>query len=181
MDLNGKLYLTDTLLKKINMPISSQIKVRIGVKEVMSSLVIRNSNEINFVLSPELAKALSFYNRKRLQIRYDKENNLVHIGPTIGILTAFLPNQPEFNPTSIQAELIFLSKLGAKLPAQFYIFTPSSINWESNTVKGFIYRLLDNQQGVWLSSIYPLPDVVYDRISTRKGEAQARIRKTKIE
>jgi len=181
MNIIGQIYLTDALIAKLDMPISTVVKVRVGVRVAKSTLVIKNGGLNSYILSPELAKFLNLSSRKQMQIRYDHENEIIHIGPIIGIFTSYLPNQPDFDPKSVQAELIFLSNIGLNLPAQFYIFTPSSINWSNMTVKGFVYRKLNREQGIWVSSIFPLPDVVYDRISTRRGEAQIRIKNTKKE
>jgi len=179
MDIIGQIYLTDSLIKKLDMPISTVVKVRVGVKVANSTLVIRNGGLSSYILSPELAEFLNLSSRKQLQIRYDRENEIIHIGPIIGVFTSYLPNQPDFDAKSVQAELIYLSNIGVNMPGQFYIFVPGSINWANMTVRGFIYRKLSREQGIWVSSIFPLPDVVYDRISTRRGEAQIRIKNTK--
>ncbi len=175
----GQIIMADALINKLDIPLVSTIKVRVGVKVVTSTLVVKNGKLTSYMLSPKLAKALCLSRRKALQIRYDQELEMIHIGPTIGILTSFLPNEPEFDPKSVQAELIFLSKIGKQLPAQVYFFTPNSINWTSKTTRGFIYHQLSPDRGIWKSSLYPLPDVIYDRISSRTGEARAGIKNTK--
>ncbi|PKM76839.1 MAG: hypothetical protein CVU90_10460 [Firmicutes bacterium HGW-Firmicutes-15] len=175
----GKIFMSDVLISKLDIPLASTVKVRVGVKVVSSKLVVRNGKLSSYMLSPQLAKALCLNRRKPLQIRYDQEKEMIHIGPTIGILASYLPNELEFNPKSVQAELIFLSKIGQQLPAQVYFFTSSSINWTSKTVRGFIYHQLSSDRGIWTSSVYPLPDVVYDRISSRAGEARPGIKNTK--
>ncbi|MDD3365448.1 MAG: hypothetical protein PHZ03_10740, partial [Syntrophomonas sp.] len=179
MSIVGQIFMADALINKMDIPLASTVKVRVGVKVVISKLVVRNGKLKSYMVSPQLAKALSLSRRKTLQIRYDQETEMIHIGPTIGILASFLPNEPEFDPKSVQAELIFLSKIGQQLPAQVYFFTPSSINWASKTVRGFIYNQLSPERGVWTSSLYPLPDVIYDRIASRAGEARAGIKNTK--
>lgn len=176
----GQIYLTSNLIDRLAIPITRLITVRVGVKTVLCQLVIRNNQRSGYVLSPQLVNIFNLSNINKLQIRYDYDNDMIHIGPIIGIMTEFLPNEPEYKPNSVQAELIYLSNLGLKLPAQFYLFTPASINWTNKTVRGYAYRKLINQeQGSWVSSMYPLPDIVYDRISSRKGEARARVRSTK--
>jgi len=179
VDSVGPIYLTSALIDRLAMPITRLITVRVGVKTVICQLVIRNNQRRSYVLSPELINIFNLENTKKLRIRYDCDNEMIHIGPIIGIMTDFLPNQPEYKPNSVQAELIYLSNLGLKLPAQYYIFTPASINWTNKTVRGYTYRKLNQEQGSWVSSEYPLPDIVYDRISSRKGEARARVMFTK--
>jgi len=180
MDTIGQLCVANSLMRRLNIPSSKTMKVRVGVKTVYTKLVFRDHQPRSYMLSPQLAKALNLPGRKKLQIRYDHNDGTIHIGPIIGILTDFLPNQPEFDPKSVQAELIYLSKIGQRLRAQCYIFTPGSINWNNKTVQGFVYRRSGQEGGIWAASSYPLPDVVYDRIATRRGEAHERITKKRL-
>jgi glutathione synthase/RimK-type ligase-like ATP-grasp enzyme len=175
----GQIYLTSKLIDKLEIPISSLIKVRVGVKTYLSQLIVRNSQRRSYILSSQLTRALNLKNTHKLQIRYDQENEMIHIGPIIGIMADHLPNEPEYEPNSVQAELIYLSHTGLRLPAQYYLFTPGSINWTKKTVRGYTYRKLNQDQGNWVSSEYPIPDIVYDRIASRRGEARARVRYTK--
>jgi glutathione synthase/RimK-type ligase-like ATP-grasp enzyme len=175
----GQILMADTLINKLNIPLTSTVKIRVGVKVVSSQLVVTKGKLTSYMLSPQLAKTLCLSRRKSLQIRYDQEKEMIHIGPIIGILTSFLPNQLDYDPKSMQAELIFLSHIGKNLPGQVYIFTPSSINWASKTARGFRYQQLSPEHGAWTSSLYPLPDVIYDRISSRAGEAKPGIKNAK--
>jgi len=175
----GQIYLTSNLINKLEIPISRLIKVRVGVKTYLSQLIVRDSQRRSYILSPQLARALNLRKINKYQIRYDQENEMIHIGPIIGIMADYLPNETEYKPNSVQAELIYLSNMGLKLPAQYYIFTPSSINWTKKTIRGYTYRKLDQDQGNWISSEYPFPDIVYDRIASRKGEGRASVKYTK--
>lgn len=167
----GKIVISNTLAEKLGLPASSTIDVRTGKITVTSKLII-NYKEDRFIymVSPELAKALHLQKKKHLKIRYDATSKILHLGPTIGILVASIPNHHEYDPTSTQAELIYLSKIGQKMPAQIFIFTPSGINWSKKTVKGYNFKQITPENGIWVASTYPLPDVVYDRISSRKSE-----------
>ncbi len=179
MNIVGQIYISPTLFNKLEIPMTDTVQVRVGAKVETSKLVIKEGMQRGYMLSPRLAKALVLSRRNPLQIRYDYENEMFHIGPTIGILTTFLPNQTEFNPKSVQAELIYLSNLCRNLSGQIFIFTPGSINWVNKTTRGFLYRQINAEHGMWVSSLYPLPDVVYDRIASRAGEARAQIKNTK--
>jgi len=168
----GKIYLSRALFNKLEVPMQQEIKVRAGNIVVNSQLIIKNNSRKIYMLSPSLARILYLQNRRRLQLRYEKEGNTLHIGPIIGIFSSFLPNKEEYNPNSIQAELIYLSNIGKTLPAQVYIFTPDSINWSNKTIRGYVYSHRIPEKGVWVSNIYPFPDVVYDRISNRSSESR---------
>ncbi|MBC7074676.1 MAG: YheC/YheD family protein [Syntrophomonadaceae bacterium] len=172
MKTTGKIYISSALMEKLEIPPQPAVQVRAGNIVATAKLAVKTSSRKTYLLSPKLANTLFIRKHKRLQIRYDKERNMLHLGPIIGILTNFLPNKEEFSPKSLQAELIFLSNIGKTLPAQVFVFTPQSINWSNSTVKGHVYRQISADKGIWVSSTYPLPDVVYDRISNRSSESK---------
>jgi len=179
MKITGRIIIADSLMRELNIPFHKYIMVRSGSLKVYTELVVSNKLSGNYELSSDLAQRLNIHSRKKLLIRYDHLFDMLHLGPTIGILTTALRNESEYEPTSLQAELIFLSKIANTLPGQIYIFTPSSINWSNLTTRGYYYRQTTADRGIWLSAIFPLPDVVYDRVSTRKGELRTQIRDAK--
>ncbi len=161
----GSICVSQPLLDKFAIPMQDTIKVRVGSSEVLTRLTSQSSERCTFMLSPALARALLLKKRGRLQFRYDGCNKNIHIGPTIGILATTLALKGQYDPTSIRAELIYLSNVSKSLNGQIFIFTPGSINWNDKTTRGYIY-----QKGSWVGATYPLPDVVYDRISSRTSE-----------
>jgi glutathione synthase/RimK-type ligase-like ATP-grasp enzyme len=161
----GSLCVSKPLLDKHGIPEQETIIVKVGTHQLPARLTVQNSTQCRFMLSPALARALLIRKRGRLQLRYDKAGNYIHIGPTIGILATSLAYKLQYDPTSIRAELIYLSHVSRSLNAQIYVFTPDSINWNENTARGYVY-----QKGSWIGAVYPLPDVVYDRITSRSSE-----------
>lgn len=175
----GRISLSAGMVAKFGIPANKIINIRAGNIVTTAKLVITKSKKSTYMLSPELVTHLHLTKRNNLQLRYDANNNLIHIGPIIGILSSFLPNREKYDPTSIQAELIYLSKIGRTLPALIYIFTPESIDWQNMTTRGYYYHKNSGTQGIWVSSVYPLPDVVYNRIATRRIETRGTIKRTK--
>lgn len=179
MQVIGRIFLSDRLVERLGITVQPLVQVRVGCIVVTAEMVVKEDTRPTYMLSPALAQALYVHKQKRLQIRYDDKNDMLHLGPTVGILATGLPNRGNYEPTSIGAELIFLSHISNTLPGQTYIFTPSSINWNNLTVRGYSYRHNGPGKGNWVSSLYPLPDVVYDRVSTRSGEARDQIKNAK--
>lgn len=167
------------MVKKLGIPLDKAINVRAGNTLTTATPVINIKQRNTYALSPELSKSLHLEHYSKLQLRYDAEANQIHIGPLIGILSSFLPNRDVFDPKSIQAELIYLSKIGRLLPAHIFVFTPSSINWHNMTTRGYYFNQVNGSPGEWVSSIYPLPDVVYNRIPSRAIETRRKLKKTK--
>lgn len=163
----GSICISKTLLDKHGIPEQDNILVKIGGMQILTRMICQNTKNNTFMFSPALARAMLIKKRKRLQFKYNKSGNYIHIGPVIGILATSLAYRIQYDPTSIRAELIYLSNVSKSLNALVYVFTPGSINWEEGTTRGYVY-----QKGSWSSSIYPLPDVVYDRITSRNSETK---------
>ncbi len=175
-----EIYIAKKIKEQKNIPHLDTVEVRVGSTVVKSRVKIKDNNE-DFSISPDLARALHLKSSRKLRIRYDQEEQMLHLGPVIGILAASLPNRAnldEIEPTSLQAELSYLSLIGKGMRGLVYIFLPSGINWNSGTVKGYSYRSLSRDRGIWESSLYPLPDVVYNRIASRKSEIKESVQST---
>ena len=169
------------LVDKLGIEVQSFIIVRVGSLKVKSKLIVHDNNKKGYALSPELVQALHIKKRKGMKIRYQAEEKMLHLGPTIGILATIIPgsNREVLDPRSLQAELIYLSITGNSVPGQTYLFTPSGINWANQTCRGYVYHQLSQYRGRWESSIFPLPDVVYDRIHSRSAEARNNVQYAK--
>jgi hypothetical protein len=171
-----KITISHRLLNKLQLVPLDSITIRAGMISTVCQLEVKNDLAKPFRLSPDLAHYLHVKQDRKIQIRYDKDANLLQIGPYIGILVNGLPNRSEYDPKSLQAELIYLSETGAKMAAEIFIFTPSCIDWSNKTTRGYVYKRVTERGGIWTESRYPLPDVVYDRIPSRAIEARANIK-----
>ncbi len=175
-----EICISEQLLNKYFIPRINTIKVRVGGITFESRLKVKEK-QTGYQLSTSLAQAMHLKSGKKLRLRYDREENTIHLGPVIGILATALPNrasQAELDPTSLQAELTYLSHIGRTIAGMVYVFLPSSVNWSSKSVKGYNYRFITADHGVWESSTYPLPDAVYNRISSRKSEIRNEVQST---
>lgn len=174
-----QINITNRLYQNMPPTIADSITVRAGMTVVKSRLEVTRNLTVPFRLSGDLARRLHVKPDHRLQIRYDAAHNELHIGPYIGILVNGLPNRSEYDPISLQAELIYLSEIGKKMIAEVFVFTPSCIDWPSHTTRGYQYKRTTEHSGIWMESRYPLPDVVYDRIPSRAIEARKNIKFTR--
>jgi glutathione synthase/RimK-type ligase-like ATP-grasp enzyme len=171
-----QITISNRLLKKLQLDPHANITVRAGMISMPVRLEVKRDLAKPFSLSPDLARSLHVKPDRNMQIRYNKDANLMQIGPFIGILVNGLPNRSEYDPKSLQAELIYLSETGAKMAAEIFVFTPSCIDWSNKTTRGYVYKRTTEHGGIWKESRYPLPDVVYDRIPSRAIEARANIK-----
>ena len=100
----------------------------------------------------------------RYLAKYTPNNNTIHVGPIIGLLTDFEINEnKEPNFRSIHA---FCEELhhGIKETGGFF-FVFSLEGFSETGIKGYYH-----QDGKWVLGSFPLPDVIYNRIHSRKLE-----------
>lgn len=168
MELIGKIYISRPMIESLQIPIQPFIKVRVGNLTVISQMKITTDSRPTYSLSDNLFSTLHI-KRKPLKILYDKYENTIRLGPIIGILATSLPNRSEYDPKSTQAELIYLSNIAKKMEGYIFLFTPACVDFDKQTIRGYHYNQSPGR-GFWVPAIYPMPDVVYDRISSRKSE-----------
>lgn len=176
---NGKIILSTRLASRLGIYYATWAAVRAGSLTVPAEVRIENNQRSSYILSPVLRAALCIQKKRRMLVRYDKNENTIHLGPTIGIFVTGLPNREVYDPTGLQAELIMLSKIGRTLPGQVFVFMPDSVNWRQLTVRGYNYIPSSIGRGHWVSSTYPIPDVVYDRIASRNSEVREKVKAAK--
>lgn len=173
----GEIFISAEVMRDLGIPSVSTVSVRIGHRFATADLNILNYRAAaKYMLSPSLSAYLEIHKKKRLLIRYDRQAHQIHLGPTIGIFSKSLPVQAGETPTSIYSELIYLARLVSEMPGYIFIFTASTVNWDNQTVKGYTFSGGKNR---WSSDIYPLPDIVYDRITSRSSENQPLIQEAK--
>jgi len=56
-----------------------------------------------------------------------------------------------------------------------YFFYPHGVDLGRQTVIGHTYMGNNKQSGHWVKRVFPLPDIVYNRISYRKNEAEEKV------
>lgn len=91
------------------------------------------------------------------------------VGPLLGIL-ASRGKHKSF--TGNRSNFIDLMATGKKRGVVVFVFTPDSVNWEAKQITGQFYNF--KQKG-WVKAEFPFPNVVYNRVATRRQEMQPAI------
>ncbi|MDP4171361.1 MAG: YheC/YheD family protein, partial [Bacillota bacterium] len=159
------------LLKKWNIKENTTVILKIGKKEMnveVHSAEIPLS-EINF--STQLLNEFYLPNREhKFLAKYISEKNTLQLGPIVGLLTDFQlndNNEPDFR--SIHAFCEELHHGLFSLGGFFYVFQLS--DYSNSTIKGYYFS-----DGEWTFGELPLPDVIYNRIHSRKLECMENFR-----
>jgi glutathione synthase/RimK-type ligase-like ATP-grasp enzyme len=111
-----------------------------------------------------------------LPIHFEPKKRHLLIGPVVGVLA----NVHWKQTTGVRGEQEKVFRKLLEL-AQYehvfaYVFSPLEVQWSKSTVWGYRYQKNKTANGRWERIQLPLPDVVYNQISTRKFEKQNNVR-----
>jgi hypothetical protein len=170
---NRLLILPPGIARELKINESDKIEVRFGAlsAQVTVRYAKNNSNDQKVFIAAETADALCIPDNLCLRIK--RELDTLRFGPVIGIFVNKTRSaiQPFLNQTSYFRALVRMGR-GQALPT--YLFTAKDINWQNKTVQAWIVR-----KRSWKRMRMPLPDVIYDRVQTRKWDYLPSVRRAK--
>ncbi|QYR20407.1 YheC/YheD family protein [Paenibacillus sp. sptzw28] len=112
-----------------------------------------------------LARRMGIFDNTTLRIRYHSETTMLALGPLIGVLVS--RDDPNMRERPFGSITMFCKELVDACAAQgahVYFFTPNQIADNFSTVEGWVYS------GGWRKTAVPVPDVVNNRLTSRKLE-----------
>jgi hypothetical protein len=123
-------------------------------------------------LQGTLANLLGLHEGAQLSVRFRKSTQSLHIGPLIGVMMSRVSTKDTEKPFG--ANTAFCNELTdacTKYGAFIYFYTPKGIIPNSPTVHGWSYS------NHWHKKVFPIPNVVYNRLTSRKLENQPNVQK----
>lgn len=123
-------------------------------------------------ISASLAHLLHLTQQLSTNVRYDPEGFVLRFGPILGIMINQDVQETEIDQpfgamTRFLEECILAGKNRGVVVT---VLRPEEILLEHKTVRGWVY-----DQNQWHKAVLPLPDVVYNRITSRRIEAQPQL------
>jgi hypothetical protein len=116
-------------------------------------------------LQETLANRLGLHNGAQLCIRYTRSTRVLHMGPLIGVMISRISTTDHDKPFgAITAFCKELTNACVKYGAFIYFYTPTGIIPGSQYVNGWSFS------DQWHQKIFPIPNVVYNRLTSRKLE-----------
>ncbi|WP_163101716.1 YheC/YheD family protein [Peribacillus alkalitolerans] len=146
----------------ITTPDTTPKKLCFGGRTIDVAITSHPSTEI--IISSALAKELGIP-LYPYEIHVFGIGNTVYIGPLIGIFTTelnFLHKRDEKRNRSYFARILLAARKSGCIG---YLFDSSCIDWEKKIVKGYSF---DGKN--FFPSTFPFPNVVYDRVQSRRDE-----------
>lgn len=118
-------------------------------------------------LHTDLLQQLRIPDGTRLHARWAAPTRTVALGPFVGVLALRSRRGPRYG----EHEPFFrsLTRIGPRLGVAAFMFGPRDVDWSRRQVYGYTHVGAGPARR-WRRAVYPLPDVVYDRIQTRRAE-----------
>ncbi|RKN85524.1 YheC/YheD family protein [Paenibacillus ginsengarvi] len=162
------LYVSSALLKSLQLTGSKQVTLRLGSRTANAGIkVVKKTG--NHLYIPVSVKNQLQVPRSGTCMAVSNGAKEIQLGPLIGILTnASSPNtaQPFGSRSALLRDYI---RPGNK-KSFFFAFVPSDVDWTAGSVVGYFMT-----EDGWIRKTVPLPDVVYNRLSSRRAEKSVSI------
>lgn len=156
-------YVSSALMKSLQLSGTKPVILKLGSKTVTAPIkIVKKAGSHLYI--PLSVKNQLLLPRSGTCMAVSNGPREIQIGPLVGILTnASTANaaQPFGTRSPLLKEYI---RPGTKR-SFFFAFVPSDVNWSADTVVGYFPT-----DGGWVRKTVPLPDVVYNRLSSRKAE-----------
>jgi glutathione synthase/RimK-type ligase-like ATP-grasp enzyme len=153
--------LSESYVRKLKLSTNQPVTLKLGAMRQTVKIVSTSQSGI-IRLSETLARRFGLHHDLKLAIRTKASGQLV-IGPLIGVLMSRVkqdPSSPFSDSTAFCRELTDACRQQGGL---VYFFTPNDIG-SNGAVTGLVYA------GRWRRGTFPVPDVVYNRLTKRKLE-----------
>lgn len=159
------LMLGESVIKQAKIPVQQQLVLQFGSLR-QSVTIVSVPRYDGLRLSHMLARKMGVSSGTPLRLQYRSASRTLALGPLIGVLISRdYPDQPD---KPFGAITMFCKELADTCRSQgafVYFFTPSSIQENLKGVNGWVFG-----SGGWRQSSFPSPDVVNNRLTSRKLE-----------
>lgn len=158
------MYVTAPLLKQLKLKGKKSVVIRLGQQSVHANVRTVKGTGKQLYLSASLRSQLKVPRNGQCYIQRE-DNGDIRIGPLIGILSSSAVSSSA-SPFGSRTGLIRQLLQHGRNQAFYFAFKPRDIDWHSETVVGYFA----SPGGGWTRRKVPLPDVVYNRLPSRKAE-----------
>ncbi|NIK76053.1 glutathione synthase/RimK-type ligase-like ATP-grasp enzyme [Paenibacillus castaneae] len=158
------LMLGETLVKQYKIPQGQHILLKFGAF-AQNVKIIPVAKYDGIRMSQSLARRMGLTGGASIRLQYKSGASTLVLGPLIGVLVSrdypHMPDKPFGTITMFCKELV---EACAAQGAYVYFFTPNQIGNSYDAVDGWIYS------DGWRKAEMPVPDVVNNRLTSRKLE-----------
>jgi hypothetical protein len=156
--------LNERYVRKRRIPTGQPVTLQFGSSRHLARVIpVRRLNPMR--VSKPLADRLGLVPGSTLCLSYKGEGRTLQLGPLIGVLVSRISAENAERPfgsmTSFCKELV---QACGHYGGFAYFFSPEEIPEPAETVEGWYH------DGKWKKGVFPVPNVVYNRLTSRKYE-----------
>ncbi|GAA3401679.1 YheC/YheD family protein [Paenibacillus hodogayensis] len=156
-------YVSSALMKSLQLTGTKPVTLKMGSKAVSAPVKIVKKDG-NHLYVPVSVKNQLLLPRNGTCMAVSNGPREIQLGPLVGILTnASTANSAQ--PFGTRSQLLKDYIRPGSQKSFSFAFMPSDVNWSAETVVGYF----PTASG-WVRKTVPLPDVIYNRLSSRKAE-----------
>ncbi len=150
-------YMTRTLLSQLDLSGAKTLRISLGKHTIEAPVRLIRKPGKHLYLSPYLRTKLMIPKAGLCYVVRDGANG-IRLGPLVGVMTT--------SRTPSRSSIIRPYISAGHKRSFYFAFHPEDVNWASETVRGYFLTA----SGSWTRRTVPLPDVVYNRMGSRRSE-----------
>lgn len=155
-------YASASLLKSLGIAIRQPVLLSLGSNSLEIS-VKRMNRPGNHLIIPNIVAAKLKLPHSGNCLAVKRGSREIRIGPLIGLLTTVSSNGYPFGSRNGLMRQFIDSGKGKSF---YFAFSPRNVNWGEESIIGYFPQA----SGGWLKRKVPLPDVIYNRLPSRRAE-----------
>ena len=159
------IMLAESDITSLNIPVGSIVQLTFGSFRKHVFVIPTRSNKKTLAIHSSLSCSTGLISQCLLHLRYNVEQRILQIGPLIGVVLT--REHPEDSEKPLGTVTMFCEELVAACRQQggfIYFFTPKDVVNVEERLQGWVY----NKK--WKKIPVPLPDVINNRLTSRKLE-----------
>ncbi|QOR36606.1 YheC/YheD family protein [Clostridium sp. 'deep sea'] len=151
-----------------------QLKAGTCISDAVVDLTSFHNEEV-IKISTAILKKLNIPSDISVKVNYNQGFNQLSLGPILGLYA--IRTGSASNPYGEINRLIQEIQLaGQRNGALVYVFGPQNIDYSKLTLTGYYFKFKSKR---WVKRKFPIPDVVYDRVLSRRLQRKPRVRRTR--
>lgn len=162
-------YVSHALLKQLNLSSKRSARLRLGNAIVPVRIKAMKKPGKHLYIASGVRQSFQIPKSGNVYVLNENDGDL-QIGPLIGILS---DSGIHSITTPFGSRTAFIKQILREGNKKAYVcaFSPRDINWQDETVLAYFL----NASGRWVRRTVPLPDVIYNRLPSRKAETSSSI------
>ncbi|SMF76522.1 YheC/D like ATP-grasp [Paenibacillus uliginis N3/975] len=156
-------FMSGSLMRSLGLTSRRQIQLRLGRNAISASLKPIERSGKHLYLSSGIRNSVHVPRSGPAYVHMPKDGE-IQIGPVVGVLS----DGPSSPSSPFGARTAYIKQLLREGNKKMYVyaFAPGDINWQRETV----YAYLLSANGQFVRKTVPLPDVVYNRLPSRRTD-----------